>query len=64
MAYVIIASKDIQDIRDRLSASQLTEDDVKFLDLLLQRAHRAAELQVAAGRLTVDRLPIGLDLVK
>ncbi len=64
MAYVIIASQDIQGIRERLGANKLTEDDVKLVDLLLQRAHHAAELQVSAGRLTVDRLPVGLDLVK
>lgn len=64
MAYVIIAAQDIRDIRERLGANKLTDDDVKFVDLLLQRAHRTAEVHAAADRLTVDRLPIGFDLVK
>ncbi|WP_426172714.1 hypothetical protein [Massilia sp. TWR1-2-2] len=64
MGYVIMEAKELDDVRNRLHQNQLNDQDVRLLNLLLQRAHRMAQSQVSAGRMSVDQLPVGLDLVK
>lgn len=64
MGYVIMEAKELDEVRDRLHQNQLNGQDVRLLSMLLQRAHRMAQAQVGAGRLSVDHLPLGLDLVK
>jgi len=64
MAFVILETKDLAELRERLKNNKLAPDDIKFLDLLLTRAQTIAEIQSRSGRLTIDALPIGMDLVK
>lgn len=64
MAFVIIDVKELGALRERIKSGKLEKDDLRLLDLLVARAQKVAESNSASGRLTVDQLPIGMDLVK
>lgn len=64
MSFVIIDSKEFSQITERLHANKLTKDDQRLIELLLVRASKVAEQNVATGRFNVDFLPVGMDLVK
>jgi hypothetical protein len=64
VSYVIIDAKEFGALRERIKSGKLEKDDIRLLDLLIARAQQVAEHNSALGTMTVDRLPIGMDLVK
>jgi hypothetical protein len=54
----------LQDLRERLKAGKLNEDDVKFLDALAAKAEAEGLGEKIGTRRVVARLPNGMDLVK
>jgi hypothetical protein len=54
----------VADIRSRLKAGKLSDDDKSFIDGLLALAERQGLGERAGERRVVARLPHGMDIVK
>jgi hypothetical protein len=55
---------DIAGMRSRLTSGKLSDDDKKFIDVLLAQAEREGLGEHADQRRVVARLPHGMDVVK
>jgi hypothetical protein len=51
-------------MRRRLGSNQLSDDDRRFIDLLLAQAERQGLGEKVGDRRVVARLPNGMDVVK
>ncbi len=54
----------LQDVRSRLNAKTLSEDDVRYIDGLLGKAEAEGLGQKVGDKRVVARLPNGMDIVK
>jgi hypothetical protein len=54
----------LQEVRDRLKSSSLTEEDVRYIDALLLKAEAEGLGQKIGDKRVVTRLPNGMDIVK
>jgi len=54
----------LAEMRSRLKAGSLLDDDKRFIDLLLAQAERDGLGQKIGDRRVVARLPNGMDVVK
>jgi hypothetical protein len=54
----------LKDIRERLKAGKLTQDDVRYLDALAAKAEGEGLGEKIGDRRVVARLPNGMDVIK
>lgn len=59
-----MADDSVAGIRERLGAGSLSDDDKKYIDLLLAQAERQGLGEKIGDRRVVARLPNGMDIVK
>lgn len=55
---------EIADVRERLKSGKLEDDDIKFINFVLDKAEREGLGEKIGGRWVVATLPNGMDLVK
>jgi hypothetical protein len=56
--------QDLSEVKQRLLASELTPEDVKFLEELIEIHEQPSEQNEIGGRPIVAHLPFGMDVVK
>ncbi len=59
-----MTGSNLQEVRDRLRAKSLTDDDIRYLDGLLLKAEAEGLGQKIGDKRVVARLPNGMDIVK